>query len=285
MASSEIIVLLIIIILIIGVIVAVSEKNSSEIANKITDENLEEKAVEFADNLINNPGTPNNWNKIKNINNIVLGLAIVDENNNTVVNSVDYDKLIALKSNYGKLIDKQVFDDEFKSSITLTPLTGSVEEIKLGDDNLENPTTVNRLVMCNFLKKYTLGSFEENGACNLPHITTHSCNHFKIFKSYLKKIDYYLLFDEDSYKNYYWTISSTQYQEFPKLAESNKIYLNNIIEKGIMLESDGIIFVHINQKDPKAVLVAVPKNFDKNLLNYDYFTSTECNLRVQIAKA
>lgn len=282
--SGEIIVLLILIVLIIGVISNFTERTSYKITDKISNENLEKQASEFADNLINNPGTPTNWNELKNKNNVIPGLGIINENEATVVNSVDYIKLMALKNDYDKLITKQVFNEDFKSSITITPLTGSVDEIAIGNDNLENPTTVNRLVICNFLKKYTVGSFEKNGPCNYYHITTHSCNHFKVFTSYLKKMDYYLLFEKNSYNNYYWSIGSTEIPGLPKLADSDKIYLNDIISQKIILKNNGVIFVHINQENPKAVLVSVPKEFDKSKLNYDYFVSTECNLKVQIAR-
>lgn len=283
MISGEIIVLLILIVLMIGIIANFTERTSYKITDKTANENLEKQASEFADNLINNPGTPNNWNELKNKNNVIPGLGILNENEATVVNSVDYIKLIALKSDYKNLITKQVFNNDFKSSLTLTPLTGSVGEITLGEDNLENPATVNRLVKCNFLKKYTIGSFEKNGPCNSHHITTHSCNHFKLFTSYLKKMDYYLLFEKNSYNNYYWTIESTEIPGIPKIANTEKIYLNNIIKQKILLNNNGVIFVHINQENPKAVLVSVPKEFDKSKLNYDYFVSTECNLKVQIA--
>lgn len=284
MISSEIVVLLILIVLIIGVIANFAERTSYTITEKISDENLERLAAKFGDNLINNPGTPTNWNELKNKNGVIPGLGIVDENEATVVNSVDYAKLMALKKDYGNLITRQVFDDDFKSSITLTPLTGSIGEITVGDGNLESPTTVNRLVICNFLKKYTLGSFEKDAPCNYYHLTGHSCNHFKVFKSYLKKMDYYLLFEKNSYHNYYWSIGSTEIPGLPKLAKTDKVYLNDMISQKIILKNNGVIFVHINQENPKAVLVSVPKEFDKSKLNYDYFVSTECNLKIQIAR-
>ena len=282
--SSEIIILLIIIVLIIGIIASFTERSSNKVNEKISSENIEKKAIEFCDNLINNPGTPVNWQELKNKNNIIVGLSLIDENNQSVVNSVDYSKLMALSADYDKLITKNVFNDQYKSSITLSPLTGSVPIIELGDSDLENPTTVNRLVTCDFFKKYTLNSFKKDGECNHYHITTHSCNHFKVYKSWLKKMDYYLLFEPNSYNNYTWSMDSTEIPDIPKKASDDKIYLNDEIEGKILLSNNGIMFVHINQENPKAVIVAVPKDFDKSKLCYDYFVPTECNLKVQIAK-
>ncbi len=98
-------------------------------------------------------------------------------------------------------------------------------------------------------------------------------------------MDYYLLFDQNSYNSYHWSISSTQVLGLSKAATSDKIYLNNIINQKILLTNNGVIFVHIDQENAKAVLVAVPKDFDKSKLKYDNFVSTECNLKVQIARA
>lgn len=283
--SGEIIVLLILIVLIIGVTANFTERNSNRIAEKISDENMEKRAAEFCDGLIKNPGTPKNWNELRNKNSIMPGLAITDENNASIVNSVDYDKLMALKGNYKKIIDENVFDNGFKSAITLAPLAGTADKVSVGDEDLENPATANRIVMCNFLNKYAIGKFEKNGPCNYYHLTAHSCNHFKIYTSYLEKADYYLLFEKDSWENYSWSIGSTQIPGLSKQATADSIYLNDIIKGKIILKSDGIIFVHINQENPKAVIVAVPKDFDKNKLNYDYFVPTECSLKVQIARA
>lgn len=284
MMTGEIIILLILIILIFGIIANFTEKTNDKITEKISSENIDKKAIEFCDNLINNPGTPKNWQELKNKNNIIIGLALVDENNASVVNSIDYSKLMALSADYDKLVNKKVFDEQYKSSIILTPLTGNVPKIQLGDDDLKNPITVNRIVSCDFFKKYQINSFKKDGECNQYHITTHSCNHFKVFKSWLKKMDYYLLFDKNSYKDYYWSIDSTEIIGIAKKADSEKIYLNPTIDGKIFLVNNGIMFIHINQENPKAIVVAVPKNFDKNKLYYDYFVPTQCNLKIQIAK-
>lgn len=284
MMTGEIIILLILIILIFGIIANFTEKTNDKITEKISSENIDKKAIEFCDNLINNPGTPKNWQELKNKNNIIIGLALVDENNASVVNSIDYSKLMALSADYDKLVNKKVFDEQYKSSIILTPLTGNVPKIQLGDDDLKNPITVNRIVSCDFFKKYQINSFKKDGECNQYHITTHSCNHFKVFKSWLKKMDYYLLFDKNSYKDYYWSIDSTEIIGIAKKADSEKIYLNPTIDGKIFLVKNGVMFIHINQENPKAIVVAVPKNFDKNKLYYDYFVPTQCNLKIQIAK-
>lgn len=274
--SSEVIIILILILLILGIIVNFTERTENELTEVVSSENNEKIAIEFCDNLINTPGSPNNWNTLKHKNNAIAGLAIIDENNHTIPNSVSYEKFMALKENYKKLMD----NNHFKSSITLKPLTGSIPEITIGD-NLKNPVTVNRIISCDFFKKYVVNSFEDNMKCNDHHLTPHSCNHFKVFKSWLKKTDYYILFEKNSYKDTYYKIDSTKIPGFSKVAESDKIYLNPKIEEKLLLDKEGIIFIHINKLNPKAVLIGIPKDFDKEKLNYDYFVKTECNFMVQ----
>lgn len=43
-------------------------------------------------------------------------------------------------------------------------------------------------------------------------------------------------------------------------------------------QSSEIVFVHFDKKNVKAVLVSVPKNFDKSKLKYDYFITNDCKL-------
>ena len=58
---------------------------------------------------------------------------------------------------------------------------------------------------------------------------------------------------------------------------SNKIYLNNRINLEFpIVDFSSIMFIHFNKKDVKALLVCVPKDFDKSKLDYDYFRTNNC---------
>ena len=58
---------------------------------------------------------------------------------------------------------------------------------------------------------------------------------------------------------------------------SNKIYLNNRINLEFpIVDFSSIMFIHFNKKDVKALLVSVPKDFDKSKLDYDYFRTNNC---------
>lgn len=285
MISTEIIVLLIILILTVGIVLNFTEKANEKLTYEIKEDNIGKIANEFVDSLINTPGNPQNWEKLNNKNNVLVGLGIIDENNKTIANSVSYEKLMALSSEYKKQIDEKTFNKQYKTSLIIKPLTGSIEPITLGQ-SIDNPSyTVNRLVTCDFYKKYTINDFETNGKCNSYHLTPHTCNHFKVYKSWLKKTDYYLLFEKNSYKDYKWTFSSTLIGGIPKTVGDDVIYLNPEIEKKSITDNNGVMFIHIDKKDAKAVLVGVPKDFDKNKLSYDYFIQTECNLMFKLEKS
>ena len=57
---------------------------------------------------------------------------------------------------------------------------------------------------------------------------------------------------------------------------SEIIYLNDKIN--FYDDTSAVVFVHFNKANAKAVLISTPKTFKINDLNYDYFTTNECNL-------
>ena len=57
------------------------------------------------------------------------------------------------------------------------------------------------------------------------------------------------------------------------------IYLNDKIE--FYDDNSAVVFVHLDKAHPKALLVSVPKNFDENFLEYDYFRTNECELTLK----
>jgi hypothetical protein len=55
---------------------------------------------------------------------------------------------------------------------------------------------------------------------------------------------------------------------------SDVIYLNDKFD--FYDDDSAVVFVHLDKPHPKALLVSVPKNFDKDFLEYDYFRTNEC---------
>ena len=278
--SLEIGIVLIVILMITGVVLNFSEIMTQKTISSSEIENMESLVGEVVDNLINNPGTPNNWEKYERG---TPGLAIINEQGETIPNSISYDKFLALGKNYKKLIDKKTFDSKIKTSMELIPQQSSISSVKIGENNENgNIFSINRFVKCDFYNKYVIKDFQNEGKCNHKHNQDkHSCNYFKVFKGNMKKSDYYLLIDKNEKNNIKYIIDTTRvvkarYWQSPS---SDIIYLND--EINFYDDESAIVFIHLNKQNAKALLVSVPKNFNKNKLTYDYFRVNECNLIVK----
>ena len=280
--TLEIVVVGIIILLALGVTSFVSEVSQEKISKSVEENNIEKTINEVADNLINDPGTPINWEDFKSKR---IGLAIINSEGNTIVNSVSYFKFLELGRDYDNLVTKRLFNNKFSSSMELIPSETSISSVKIGSNNPEsnNVYSVNRLVKCDFFKKYTVCDFLTDGKCNHNHNQKdHSCNYFKLFKGNLKKTDYYLLFDESEKLECEYSIDNTHSKSYKGQEVTNtKIYLNDKLNELFEVnDSSAVVFIHLNKKDVKAVLVGVPKNFDENKLNYNYFTTQTCEFKI-----
>jgi hypothetical protein len=114
--------------------------------------------------------------------------------------------------------------------------------------------------------------FRNEGKCNHNHDQSlHSCNYFKIFKGNLKNSDYYLLVDDDV--KYIVDTTRVVKQKYWQQA-SDVIYLNN--EINFYDDDSAIVFMHFDRPHANALLVSVPKNFNRENLEYDYFRTNEC---------
>ena len=273
--TIEIAIALIIILMIVGIILSINEISTQKIVKQGENEHIETFIEEAAVNLINNPGTPDNWEINKKG---TPGLAIVNEEGQVIPNSVSYAKFIALGSDYEKFATKILFNSKIKTSMELIPHESSISSVKIGSSENSNTVhSVNRLVKCDFFKKYVIKDFQNEGKCNLNHDqNSHSCNYFKVFKGNLRASDYYLLVDDDEKYNLNYFIGSTRLVKDKswELVTSDKIYLNEKIN--FYDDSNAIVFIHFNKPQAKAFLVSVPKSFDINKLDYDYFKTNDC---------
>ena len=250
-----------------------SEDMTGKVTKTQESKHFETLTSEIVDNLINNPGEPENWEEYEKG---TPGLAIVNENGEVIPNSVSYFKFLALSNNYKKMVYEKLFASRLKSSMELIPLESSISSVKIGDEiSSDDIYCVNRLVKCDFYKKYVLKDFQNPGKCNHNHNQkSNSCNYFKIFKGNLKKSDYYLLIgDEDL--NYFIDTTQENTGENWQRPYSKTVYLNDLIDFSYDDTSE-IVFVHLDKPQAKAAIVSLPKNFDKNHLNYDYFRTNEC---------
>lgn len=275
--AVEIAIVLIITLMITGIVLNSSELLTNKAITTMEKENTEMMISEVVDNLINNPGTPDNWEKYGKG---TPGLAIINEEGETIPNSVSYSKFIALKNNYKKLVNQKLFGSKIKTSIELIPHESSISNVKIGNDNEKGDIfSVNRLVKCDFYKKFVLKDFQYGGKCNHKHDQdSHSCNYFKIFKGNLKSSNYYLLIDPKEKNDLKYIVDTTRVvKERPwESVGSDEIYLNDKIS--FYDDTSAVVFIHFNKPNMKAVLVSVPKNFKMYNLNYDYFRTNDCDL-------
>lgn len=278
MKVIEISLILIVILLIFGVILTSLENSTEKVIKASEINNIEKLTSEVLDNLINNPGVPENWNENGEG---TPGLAIVNDDGQIIPNSVSYSKLTALGNDYDKLVYEKLFNRKIHSSMEMKPHESSISNVKIGDENEgENVFSLTRLIKCDFYKSYLLKDFEKEGKCNKNHPQNeYSCNYFKVFKGNLKNSNYYLLIDDSEKYDLSYSIATTSFEGDRgwKMVISNKIYLNDEIDF-YEDDSSAIVFVHLDKASPKALLVSVPSNFDENLLEYDYFRTNECEL-------
>ena len=226
----EIAIAAVIILLICGAILTSFENTTNKIVSAQEKENMETLISEVVDNLINNPGIPDNWFEISKG---TPGLAITNEEGEIIPNSVSYPKFIALGENYKKLMDERLFKSNIHTSLELIPKKSTVSSVKIGsNDESDDVYSVNRLVKCDFYKKFVIKDFKNEGKCNHDHDQAKtSCNYFKVFEGNLKRTDYYLLVDDSQKYDLKYTIGTTRVvKQMPwETTMSDCIYLNNKI--------------------------------------------------------
>ena len=272
-ATIEMAIVLIVILLISGIVLSSFENATDKIVDAQERENMEILTSEVVDNLINNPGVPDNWfESLKG----TPGLAIVNEGGEIIPNSVSYSKFIALESKYNKLVDEKLFNSRIKTSMELIPQKSDISSVKIGPDGQSNNVfSVNRLVKCDFYKKYVIKDFQTEGKCNHNHDqSSNSCNYFKIFEGNMKKSDYYLLLENEHDLKYIIDTTRVVKERYWESAVSDCIYLNDKIN--FYDDTSAVVFIHFNKPNAKAILVSVPKNFERDKLEYDYFRTNEC---------
>lgn len=278
--SLEIALILIVFVLISGTVLSLSEISNQKVVRNMINEHDELLVESVVDNLINNPGNTHDWEGYEKG---TPGLAIENSEGEVIPNSVSYEKFIELGRDYEKYVNRYLYKSKMKSSMELIPQESTISSVKIGNkENSNNVYAVNRLVKCDFYKKFVIKDFSTDGKCNHNHKQDKcSCNYFKVFKGNLKASDYYLLFDEsEKYKvKYYFGTTKDSNRNSWKSLISDKVYLNDYID----FDADGsaVVFLHIDKPKAKAVLVSVPKDFDRDKLKYDYFRTNECKFIVK----
>lgn len=89
----EIAIVLIITLMISGIVLNSSELLTNKAITSAETENTEILISEMADNLVNNPGVPDNWEKYGRG---TPGLAIINEEGKIISNSISFSKFIEI---------------------------------------------------------------------------------------------------------------------------------------------------------------------------------------------
>ena len=335
--STELLLSIIVLVFIIGIVANLSDEVNEKILSEEELSSLENIAVESCDYLLNNPGNTENWEYDEGLNNgmvsnnIIPGLAIKGKKINNgefydessademiMSNTISYMKLIKIKNNYDELIDRNLFNESFKSSMAVYPLNSKIGPVLMGnlDDNVNvnNIAVVNRTVKCDYYSSFVVYDFNDfelfgedvrDDACNHdtnPNLTDHAndekslwlCKNFRVYKKSLDEYNYYLISDESvKMSNSYWILESlNRTNDDSERLNQEVIDLNPYFINDMENSSGEIYSIHFNVpknniNDFKTVLVAIPKNMtdeliSKNELKYDYFKVQDVNFVLKI---
>ena len=206
--STELLLSIILIVFIIGIIANLSDDLNERILTEEEFSQLEGMAVESSDYLLNNPGSPENWEDDEGLNNrmvssnIIPGLAIKkrivengefysesSDDEKIMSSSISYDKLMKMKNNYDELVNRNLFNDSVKSSMAVYPLNSKIRPIIMGndfgdaygdgDDNVNDNdiAVVNRMVQCDFYSKFVVYDFNDFELSGENYQKEAECNH------------------------------------------------------------------------------------------------------------
>ena len=155
--STDLLLTLFLIILIIGIVANIIDSSNEKIINPLEVAELERISSEAVDVLINNPGTPNNWEELSDFSGVRPGLAIQNENEESLINTISFKKIKTLEnSEYDNLISSKIFNNRIKSSIAIYPINPNLNPIIVGDEinsssgNISNIVVINRTVKCDY---------------------------------------------------------------------------------------------------------------------------------------
>ncbi|WP_297983117.1 hypothetical protein [uncultured Methanobrevibacter sp.] len=335
--SSELLIGIILLIFIIAIMANISDDLNEKILSVEEMNSLEKTSVQASDFLINNPGSPENWEDDEGLDNgivssnIIPGLSIkkkdkengqfLDESKASekiISNTISYEKIKKVKSNYNKLINENLFNNSYISSISFIPLNKNMNSMIMGDDmDIENNViVVNRSVKCDFYTNFVIYKFNEldlygedynkSSLCSHdtnPNLENHTndgnsiwlCHNFRVYRNSLNEYNYYLISSESTIRaNNHWILESDNHTSNQKERLNDELIdLNPYFTADLENITNNIYSIHFNvekshAEDFNSLLVAVPKNMTEemisnNELKYDYFRSQQVEFILKTA--
>ena len=187
MFSTDLLLTLLLFIIVLGIIANIIDSSNEKILNPLEVAELERLSGEVVDSLINNPGTPSQWENFFNFDGVRPGLAIENDVGGAIINTISFKKIKILENGwYNNLITEKMFGGEIKSSISIYPIDSNVDSIFMGDvtldgssvpsnSNISNIVVVNRTVKCDFYRDLAIVSVFNGGELG-KGITEYSSN-------------------------------------------------------------------------------------------------------------
>ena len=159
-----------------------------------------------------------------------------------------------------------MFNNEIKSHIEIKPLNPNLESIEIGDNSISSNIYLNRrFILIDYYSEYQVKNISKNDfICNRNHRSNFICTEFNLNKS-IDNYNYYLISNTDL--NYYLDngINTTANRR------TNNKY--SLLNDDLSKLSNNTNIIHINKdNDFNGLIIAVPKDFNKNYLKYEYFT-------------
>jgi hypothetical protein len=242
---------------------------------------LERITLGAADMLIKEPGSPENWEQLNNLDGVTPGLASTDPGNMKVQSkSLDIVKINRFKENYRELMIGKVLPEYCHSNLVIYPIDRCVEPISMGEgavnSSYNDVVMVNRTVLCNFINsslmvfidtlKYNSSNLEQDSLGEeCPHqdimaTPNHSkvdyknykpgwiCYHFRVARDMLNSTDFYLMTDPVNIEDpsAVWLIDRPENRTETVNSFSNRpILVNDQINAAIGNESTVVLWLHV----------------------------------------
>lgn len=270
--------------ILITVIIGVSANTMDIIGSKMQDysyaNNFERITTSGADMLVKTPGSPENWEELRELDGVTPGLAEIDSSKMRIQpNTLSKAKINRLNESYDKLIRGKVIPSYYNSTLIIYPTNPSLEPIVVKNTSVIPTSTdlivVNRTVMCNYLNtsimvfiKATDGNstvLKQNYTENCPHHEYNgneehlkvdyknkkpgwACHHFRVTRDMLESSDFYLMTDPDIIPDSaaVWMIDRPENMSKEFKSYSNKpIRVNERIIECVNNNSTAVLWLHV----------------------------------------
>jgi hypothetical protein len=290
--NLDIMLALIIIVIIIGITadaIDTASYRSSEYSARFS---LERVTNDAADMLIKTPGSPNNWELIKN-RTITPGLAEVSpETGEIILNALSMEKITILSKNYNSLMYGKILPPGTNSSLIIYPSNPSlspIEVIKNEPKNAVELAVANRTIIFNIIDIKAVIFNDVHKKANyelICPIFIHSdtlynqnrwdCQNLYLTANDMNSKDYYLITNSPNtnYNHSYWILDRPEkaiYGSEVKFSP-NPININKRISYLLGNDNKGVLWFHVkNPRDNKrnfdAYIISVPKGTNQRYVN------------------